>query len=75
MTFSDHRGISITFKDIPLAKDKVEHPTIKETVWNTNKKGGWQKFKSITEKNEVFEEIAGENITDVNKVLPALRCL
>jgi len=56
VTYSDHYSIMTTFKNIPRKKDKIlMNPKVK--MWNTNKTGGWSKYKELTEVNRIFESI------------------
>ena len=50
-------------KDLPKSKQKKQ-PEEKMTVWNTNKPGGWDKFKELTEENYQLENLALEEISD-----------
>ena len=57
--YSDHRAIKITFKGIPKEKDVIK-TGVKVTRWNTQKEGGWRKYKEMTSNNEVFRSIAND---------------
>ena len=46
--YSDHFPVIVTFENIP--KRKVEKPPRqKQTIWNTNKEGGWELFENLTD--------------------------
>ena len=47
LVYSDHYAILVKFKGIPK-KPKVTRNGIRETIWNTNKKGGWSKYYGET---------------------------
>ena len=71
---SDHFPVIITFENIPVRKPaklgKNAH-----TIWNTNKQGGWETFKTSTEKQGEFMNIIDEtksnteNVARIEKVL------
>ena len=53
VTSSDHFSLLVTFKDIPCAKDK--EVGLKGFVsWNTNREGGWLKYKELTANNNLL---------------------
>ena len=67
LKYSDHLAIKVTFKGLP--KRRVARPTKrKEARWNTNKKGGWDKFKELTSNNKVLEDIAYGSVEDPDEI-------
>ena len=61
--FSDHYAIILKFKDIPL-KSQQHFTGQKYTTWNTNKVGGWDKYKELTDNNTKLYEVVEEGIED-----------
>ena len=61
--YSDHFSLLIRFKGLPLRRGHVntKHP---EAIWNTRKKGGWEKFTKLTTDNRKFREIAASAETE-----------
>ena len=45
----------LSFSKIFLSKQKMNP---KFTLWNTNKAGGWEIYKDLTENNQKFNEVA-----------------
>ena len=66
MKYPDHYAILTRFKNIPLRKNKVKNG-VRETMWNTRKPGGWQRYFKETDKNKVFDRIANVSDKDVEK--------
>ena len=60
---SDHFPIIVKFENIPVRKptkmSKGSH-----TIWNTNKEGGWEKYKTDTEMSEEFENVIDDTKTN-----------
>ena len=56
LTYTDHFSLHFILKGIPL-----RNPTFKkkesQVIWNTNKPGGWTKYREMTENNEVLDHI------------------
>jgi hypothetical protein len=53
LTYTDHVSINIIFKNIPLKTS--DFPTSEKiTIWNTNKKGGWDSYKELTSDNKTL---------------------
>ena len=71
-TFSDHRSFILEFRNIPL-RLKTSSAGVKFSMWNTNKTGGWEVYKMLTEKNEKLEEAAVVNAdpTEAMKAIDA----
>ena len=44
IVYSDHYAIILKFTDLPLKSEQF-FPGQKYTRWNTNKEGGWVKYK------------------------------
>ena len=72
--YTDHYSVLISFKDIPLTNTVVSSKSI--VRWNTNRDGGWNKFKEMTENNRVFNKVsiqldgdADTMMKDINKEL------
>ena len=60
ITYSDHRSLILEFRNIPL-KLNSNNPGTKFSMWNTNRIGGWEVFKMITENNKKLENAVNEN--------------
>ena len=57
VVYPDHYASLLTFKNLPLkSKQKTGGP--KFTMWNTNKEGGWDNYKRLTDENTKFDEVA-----------------
>ena len=60
--YSDHFPLIITFENIP--KQKAKNPLANvHTIWNTNKEGGWEAFKTLTEDIDTFANCIDEDRT------------
>ena len=68
--YSDHRSSILEFRNIPL-KIKANSVGVKFSMWNTNKVGGWDVFKAMTENNEKLENAAIEN-EDTTKAMKVI---
>ena len=56
MTFSDHFSLLLVFKNLPL-QPNLAKGGFKHTMWNTNKVGGWEVFKMVTENSDKLKNI------------------
>ena len=54
---TDHYGILLVLKSIPLASQKNTLPR-KYKMWNLKKEGGWQYYKELSENNDNLKKIA-----------------
>ena len=63
IVYPDHYGLVMKFKNIPM-KPQNNLSGTKYSTWNTNKEGGWTKYKDITEDNTKLEDIGSEEIVD-----------
>ena len=61
VVYSDHYAIIFRLKNIPL-RSKQQFTGQKYTRWNTNKVGGWQIYKELTNNNAKLEEVVEEGI-------------
>ena len=68
LKFPDHYALLLSLKNIPMMKT-LTIPPRKEVVWNTRKKGGWEKYRSKTENNPVFIRAAESQEEDGSVVL------
>ena len=70
--FSDHRSFILEFRYIPM-RLQTNSASVKFNMWNTNKTGGWEVYKMLTENNEKLENAAVENDdpTEAMKVIDA----
>ena len=59
ITYTDHRSLILEFKNLPL-KLKSNSAGAKVTMWNTNKTGGWDVYKMLTQNNQKLEEATKE---------------
>ena len=53
ISYSDHYGCILTFKNMLKKKNKTD--TKSNVIWNTKKIGGWEIYKSVTSKSELFK--------------------
>ena len=65
--YTDHYSLLVSFKNIPLLKNKVASQGI--VRWNTNREGGWSKYKEMTNNNDIFNEIAVMPSGDPEKMM------
>ena len=66
LKYSDHKAILIEFANILLKKVKVKNTkVIKESIWNTNRQGGWKRYRCLTEDNDQFKSIAQNEVYDL----------
>ena len=63
--FSDHYALKVELKGLPKKQDNEK----KETMWKLNTPGGWETFKSLTDKAAAEVEEAIDNESDINKVI------
>ena len=69
--YPDHYASLLIFKNLPLkSKQKVGGP--KFTIWNTNKEGGWENYKKLTEENPKLEEVAKDTSNDPDQMMNKL---
>ena len=61
MCFTDHYGIIVTLKNIPVVTEKVTEPKV--VLWNLNKEGGWKSYKELTSKNNALVEVTEKNMS------------
>ena len=52
--YTDHRSLILEFRNLPL-KLNSNNAGVKYTMWNTNKIGGWEVYKMLTETNQNLE--------------------
>ena len=66
VTYSDRFAIQLILKGIPRKKTKdTVIPRI--LMWNTNKEGGWEKYRSLTANNPSLIKVEDES--DANKIM------
>ena len=70
-TFSDHFSLNLIFKNLPL-KSNLAIGGNKHTMWNTNKVGGWEVYKLLTDNNENLKSIP-ENDVDTSVVMKKIQ--
>ena len=68
MVYPDHFPFLLSFKNLPL-KTNVKNCGPKYTLWNTNKEGGWEKYKNFTEENIKLDEVAVDCSEDPNHMM------
>ena len=68
--YSKHHSSILEFRNIPL-KIKANSVGVKFSMWNTNKVGGWEVFKDMTENNEKLDNAAIEN-EDTTKAMKVI---
>ena len=60
--FPDHYPLILEFHNLPREKQKQQSDSY--TIWNTNREGGWEKFRELTNNAEEFVEILeNENVS------------
>ena len=57
LTFTDHYSLLLTFSNLPLL-EKQPFVGRKSVRWNTNKVGGWEDYKTLTDSNHKLDEVA-----------------
>ena len=76
LVYTDHFTMVFTLKNLPICK-KRNQISEKITVWNTNKPGGWDTFKEVTDENDDLEKLASEDIAEptlFNSKLEKIMC-
>ena len=69
LTYSDHLAVKITFKGMPRkTTKKIVKPKI--LLWNTNKEGGWEKYRTLTHQNPALEKVKLES--DPEKIMNSI---
>ena len=58
---SDHFPLIVTFTASFCTKTSVKKPD-SYTMWNTNKDGGWSRYKEMTEEDDLFTKAFGRNV-------------
>ena len=57
--YSDHFSLNLIFKNLPL-KSNLAKRGQKFPTWNTNRVGGWEVFKMLTENNNKLKSISSQ---------------
>ena len=65
LSFPDHYSLLLTFKELPVGSESVSLGK-KFSMWNTNKKDGWENYFKLTDTNERFDEMVQYNSNDPN---------
>ena len=65
--YTDYFSLLVTFKGLPLKKGNV-NTVHAEPMWNTNKPGGWKKFRDLTESNKKFKEVVADTESESARV-------
>ena len=60
--YSDHFPIIVEFKNIPL-REQAKPFRNSHTIWNTKKQGGWEAFKTSTDKKDTFIDVFNDQKT------------
>ena len=68
IVYTDHYALILKFKDIPI-KQKQNLGEPRHTTWNTNKEGGWDVFKKITDDDSKLAAIGHDVIEDATKAM------
>ena len=58
--YTDHRSLILEFRKLPL-KLEVNTAGARYALWNTNKIGGWEVYKMLTENNKNIEDAVTKN--------------
>ena len=56
LTYTDHFSMHFKLKGMPLRNLTMKTKT-SEVIWNSNKPGGWKKYKDMTERNSELDDI------------------
>ena len=80
LLYTDHFSLHFKLKGIPL-KDPSMRKETSQVIWNTNKPGGWLKYKELTEDNATMKGIlenadkmtSNEMMTSIEKVSNKIR--
>ena len=68
----NHYPLILTFSNLPTGENNFGKETNQEKheiMWNTNKKGGWNEYKEVTENNERLDRTFMEESIDINREL------
>ena len=68
MVYPDHFPLLLVFKNLQL-KSRQQKNGCKITMWNTNKDGGWEKYKELTEDNTKLQEVAVDSSEDPDHMM------
>ena len=68
LVYPDHLSILTTFKNIPKKKEQIKS-TPKIKLWNLNREGGWDVYKSLTENNKALKKVASMENKDPEIVM------
>ena len=71
VVYPDHISVLLVFKGLPLKTSQAKAGA-KFCIWNTNKEGGWDKFKELTEDNEKLLEVARDITGDVDVMMKTI---
>ena len=66
---SDHFPLLLTFSSVFSNGEKTNNTEkpVTYTMWNTNKPGGWSKYKEITENHSIFRGIFNDNFKSMGQ--------
>ena len=68
LVYSDHYALILKFKDIPLRQEQnLAGP--RYITWNTNKEGGWDVYKEITDEDSKLAAIGRDVIDDATEAM------
>ena len=68
MVYPDHFSSLLIFKNLPLKSDH-SYDGPKFTLWHTNKEGGWENYRKLTEDNLKLEEVAKDTSDDPDQMM------
>ena len=71
LSYPDHYSLSLTFKGIPLKRNKISFGK-KFTAWNTNRVNGWATYKELTTNNVKLDRIASECSNDPDIIMNSI---
>ena len=66
---SDHYPLILTFSDIPTNKNGSRKINKSQVIWNTNKEGGWECYKALTDINNEIEDIFHNQVYDIDSAM------
>ena len=67
LVFTDHYSLQLIFENIPL-KPYQKRTIDKQTVWNTNKPGGWDKYNELSDDNDDLNRLADDNLANTTEL-------
>ena len=71
LSFTDHYSLLLTLSNLPLrGKQTISGP--KSVRWNTNKTGGWEDYKMLTEANPNLDKVDMSSEMDADTMMKTI---